>query len=234
MKFQSALIGGTLIKRYNRFLVNISLDSGENITAHCPNSGSLLGITLPGTRVWVEHDPKPNRKLSYTWHLAETDGTLVGINTQWPNHLLEEALQNRHVGPLSHYVSWKREVKYGAHTRFDFCLYGDEPAPCYLEVKSIHMKRRGRAEFPDSVTERGAKHLRELSQLAQTGAKCMLFYVIQRDDCQRIGLAEDIDPAYATAAQYAQDAGVEFLAYDCAIDFEGIRLRNPIPFGLGE
>ena len=183
MLFSPPLLPGCLIKRYKRFLADIALASGEIVTAHCANPGALLGVTTPGLRVWVSHNPDPKRKLAYTWQIVETDDTYVGVNTSLPNALAEEAILGGKIPELLGYKNLKREVKYGQNSRIDWLLTDPDKPDCYVEVKNVHLKRGAGAAFPDSVTTRGAKHLRELETIAATGARAVMLYIIQRNDC---------------------------------------------------
>jgi sugar fermentation stimulation protein A len=169
MRFSTPLLPGRLVKRYKRFLADIELNSGELITAHCANSGALLGGTTPGLKVWVSHNPSPTRKLHYSWQIVEMDNTLVGVNTSLPNGIAEEAILAERILELVGYEHLKREVKYGTNSRIDLLLTSPNKPPCYVEVKNVHLKREGGAQFPDSVTTRGAKHLRELESMVAQG-----------------------------------------------------------------
>lgn len=228
MRFSPSLLSGRLIKRYKRFLADIALDSGEVITAHCANPGALLGGTIPGLRVWVSHNPSPSRKLSYSWQIVEMDNTLVGVNTSLPNGIAEEAIRAGQIAELTGYESLKREVKYGQNSRIDLLLTSSNKPPCYVEVKNVHLKRGAGAEFPDSVTTRGTKHLRELETIASQGARAVMLYIIQRNDCRHFTFAADLDPVYAATAAHALSHGVEAFAYLCAVTPEGINLAKPI------
>jgi sugar fermentation stimulation protein A len=224
MKFAQPLLPGRLIKRYKRFLADIELDSGETITAHCANSGALLGGTTPGLRVWVSHQASPTRKLSYTWQIVEMDGTHVGVNTSLPNGLAEKAILEGRIAELTGYESLKREVKYGQNSRIDLLLTSPDKPPCYVEVKNVHLKRGNGAEFPDSVTARGAKHLRELEAMVAEGGRAVMLYIIQRNDCSHFSFAADLDPVYAATAALALSRGVEAYAYQCIVTTEGIEV----------
>ncbi|MBT5413503.1 MAG: DNA/RNA nuclease SfsA, partial [Rhodospirillaceae bacterium] len=163
MRFEAPLLRGTLIRRYKRFLTDVTLEDGRAVTAHCPNPGAMLGLTAPGSTVWLSPASNPARKLKFTWELIEADGTIVGINTGRPNALAEEAILAGRVPGLEGYARLRREVKYGRNSRIDILLEDDDRPPCYVEVKNVHFVREaGVAEFPDSVTARGAKHLDEL------------------------------------------------------------------------
>lgn len=228
MRFTTPLLPGRLVKRYKRFLADITLDSGEDITAHCANPGALLGGTTPGLRVWVSHNPSPTRKLEYSWQIVEMDDTLVGVNTSLPNGIAEEAILAGKIPELKGYEALKREVKYGQNSRIDLLLTSPGKPPCYVEVKNVHLKRGSSAQFPDSVTTRGTKHLRELELIAAQGARSVMLYVIQRNDCDTFSFAADIDPVYATTAAHALSHGVEAYAYQCTVAPAGIELATPV------
>ncbi len=193
-----------------------------------------MGLNAPGSEVWLSPARNPERKLRYTWELLRVDGRLVGINTAHPNKLVEEAVHNAEIPELSGYDSVRREVRYGKNSRIDLLLAGDDRPDCYVEVKNVHLKRdpagnRGAAEFPDSVTKRGAKHLVEMSDMVAAGSRAIMVYVVQREDCDRFTLADDIDPAYAEAFAAARSAGVEAICYTCKISLDGIHIAAPLP-----
>jgi sugar fermentation stimulation protein A len=220
MRFPEPLIRGRLIRRYKRFLADVVLDSGDAVTASCPNTGSLLGLADPGAVVWLSASDSPTRKYRHTWELVEASlagqPVLVGINTGHPNRLVAEAIGARKLEPLLGYAQLRREVNYGLASRIDLLLEGPKRGTCYVEIKNVHMMRRsGLAEFPDSVTARGAKHLAELSAMVAAGHRAVMLFLIQRGDATRLALARDIDPAYAAAFDAARSAGVEMLAYRC-------------------
>jgi len=224
MSFPLPLLPGRLIKRYKRFLADITLDTGEVITAHCANPGALLGGTTPGLRVWVSYHPSPARKLSYTWQIVEMDGTHVGVNTSLPNGLAEKAILEDRITELVGYDTLKREVKYGRNSRIDLLLTASNKPPCYVEVKNVHLKRGNAAEFPDSVTARGTKHLRELEKVVTEGNRAVMLYIIQRNDCSHFSFAADIDPTYAATAIHVLSRGVEAYAYSCCVTPERIEV----------
>jgi len=211
------LIFGTLVKRYKRFFADIVLDDGTEITAHCPNPGAMLGVLNPGNKVVVTKSDNPARKLGYTWQYVEAEGTWVGVNTHLTNEIVADALTKKIIPELSDYTSFTREVKYGINSRIDFLLSKEALPPCYLEVKNVHLKRGGVAQFPDCVTVRGAKHMTELAAIKQQGARCVVLYLVQRMDCTEFSIADDIDPAYAKAASLAKESGVEMLVYACEV-----------------
>ena len=224
MKFAEPLISGRLVKRYKRFLADVVLDeTGEEITAHCANPGSMLGLKEPGSRVWLSKSDNPKRKLKYSWEIMEADGALVGINTAHPNRLVEEAIEEGRISGLAGYESLRREVKYGKNSRIDILLEGPAGEQTFVEVKNVHLMRDpGLAEFPDSVTARGAKHLVELADMVREGHRAAMVFLVQRPDCDRFSLASDIDPNYAKAFAEARKAGVEAYAIGCDVRVDGI------------
>ncbi|MFD0987597.1 DNA/RNA nuclease SfsA [Methyloligella solikamskensis] len=233
--YPSDLIPGTLIRRYKRFLADIKLQTGETVTAHCCNPGAMLGLKAEGAKVWVSRSDNPKRKLRYSWELIEVDlgegPALVGINTALPNTLAAAALAQRAMPELAGYAEIRREVRYGTNSRVDFLLSDDDGATCHVEVKNVHLMREpGLAEFPDSVTARGAKHLNELAKVAEGGGRAVMLYLIQRSDAQQFDIAADIDPAYAAGLEAAQEAGVEVLAYACAPSLQGFEGVAPIAY----
>ena len=235
MKLPSPLITGTLLKRYKRFMADVELDDGSTITAHCANPGSMMGLAEPGTKVWLSRSDNPKRKLKFSWELLQVDlgagPAMVGINTSHPNRIVAEGIEAGRVAELAGYDNQRAEVKYGKNSRIDILLESDGKPPCYVEVKNVHLMREaGFAEFPDSVTARGAKHLDEMADMVAQGARAVMMYLIQRDDADRFGLAADIDPHYVERFQAARAAGVEALAYCCTLDpHEGIEIDRAVP-----
>jgi sugar fermentation stimulation protein A len=231
MDFPQPLKRGTLVQRYKRFLADIALDDGTQITAHCPNPGAMLGLNTPGLRAWVSRSDDPKRKLPHTLELVEADGGLVGINTMHPNRLVAEALAADHFPELTGYATHRREVKYGVNSRVDFLLADPDRAPCWLEVKNCHLRRSGTlAEFPDCVAARSLKHLKELTARVEAGERAVMLFVIQRTDCDAFSACHDLDPAYARGLTQAAARGVEVLAYACEISPDAVRIAAPVPW----
>jgi sugar fermentation stimulation protein A len=228
------LLRGTLIRRYKRFLADVRLDDGRLITAICANTGSMLGLTAPGSAVWLSESDSPTRKYRFTWELVEADlgqgPALVGINTGHPNKLVAEALAARRIRALAGYPQLRREVKYGVNSRIDLLLECAKTGLCYVEIKNVHLSRRhGLAEFPDSVTARGAKHLAELSGMVRQGHRAVMVFLIQRGEARRLALARDIDPGYGAAFDRATAAGVEAIALRCRVGTEEIVVDRAVP-----
>lgn len=229
MRFESPLTEARLLRRYKRFLADVEIPGQGETTVVCPNPGSMLGLNVPGSRIWLSESDNPKRKYRHTWELLEIDGGIVGINTAHPNRIAEEAIGAGAVAELAGYGALRREVKYGENSRIDLLLEKPDGARCYVEVKNVHLMREpGLAEFPDSVTKRGAKHLRELSAMAGEGHRAVMFYLVQRSDCRRFTLAEDIDPAYAAALREARAHGVEAICYSCNLKPDAIELAGPV------
>ncbi|MFA5600901.1 MAG: DNA/RNA nuclease SfsA [Phenylobacterium sp.] len=231
MDFPAPLIPGRLVQRYKRFFADVVLDDGTPVTAHCPNPGAMLGLNAPGLPVWLSKSDDPKRKLAHTLELIEVDGGLVGINTLHPNRLVAEALAEDAIPELSGYARVRREVKYGAASRVDFLLEEDGRAPCYLEVKNVHLRRAGTlAEFPDCVAARSLKHLKELEAEVAKGNRAVMLFVIQRTDCDSFVACADLDPKYAAGLLDAARAGVEVLCYDCDISRKAIKIVRRRPW----
>ena len=231
MDFPSPLKRGVLVSRYKRFFADVVLDDGDEITAHCPNPGAMLGLNTPGLPAWVSRSEDPKRKLAHTLELIEADGGLVGINTMHPNRLVAEALAADAIPELTGYAAHRREVRYGANSRVDFLLEGPDRAPCWLEVKNCHLRRTGAlAEFPDCVAARSLKHLRELTAMVEAGERAVMLFVIQRTDCDAFAACHELDPAYARGLTEAAAAGVEVLAYACEITTQKVVIASPIPW----
>jgi sugar fermentation stimulation protein A len=234
MRFPAPLIPATLIRRYKRFLADVRLADGSEITVHVANPGAMIGLLAPGARVWLSKSDSPTRKLSYSWELVEADfgngPELVGVNTSHPNRLIGEAIAAGRIPELCDYGRLRREVRYGKASRVDFLLEHDGRPSCYVEVKNVHMMRApGRAEFPDSVTARGAKHLAELADAAAQGSRAVMLYLVQIGSAQGVALARDIDPVYGAAFDRARAAGVEAIAFACRITTEAIEVDRSVP-----
>ncbi len=236
MKFHAPLIEGVLISRYKRFFADVRLANGDVVTAHCANSGSMLSVNKPGARVWLSPAANPERKLRYTWEIVEIGNGLVGINTAHPNALVAEAITDGKIPELAGYQSLKREQKYGKNSRIDILLESPGKPPCYVEVKNVTLKRGEGldhpAEFPDSVTERGAKHLIEMTDMVAAGARAVMVYLVQRSDCTRFRVAADLDPTYAKGLKTALAQGVEAVCYSCEVTPDGITIGTALTLDL--
>ncbi|MEM7443079.1 MAG: DNA/RNA nuclease SfsA [Pseudomonadota bacterium] len=238
MRFATPLIEGRLIRRYKRFLADIQLPDGKEVTAHCANPGGMIGLNMPGIGAYLSYHDKPSRKLKYSLELVRLDdGTFVGINTSHPNGLVEEAILDGTISELAGYGSLRREVKYGKNSRIDILLEDDGRPPCYVEVKNVHLTRPDSAhptaaEFPDAVTARGAKHLREMSDMVAEGARAVMVYLVQRGDNDHFRIAADIDPAYDQALRDARDCGVEAVCYACQVSPACITVERSLPLML--
>lgn len=229
MLFPAPLISGKLIKRYKRFLADIELDTGEIITAHCANSGSMMGLKDEGLKVWVSPANNPKRKLQYTWELVEVDGNLVGVNTALPNKIVSQAIIEGKIPYLNGYETLKNEVKYGQNSRIDIYLDDLQKGICFVEVKSVTLSRKPhKAEFPDAITERGRKHLEELSAQVKEGHRAVMIYLIQYENINEFSIASDIDPAYFDAFKKALSQNVEAYAYICQLSPKEIFLDKEV------
>jgi sugar fermentation stimulation protein A len=234
MRFPTGLIPATLVRRYKRFLADVTLPSGETVTAHVANPGAMTGLAAPGSKVWLSKSDNPKRKLAWSWELVEVDfgggAELVGVNTAHPNALAAEALAAGLIPELVGYAAARREVRYGRNSRVDFLLEDPARPACYVEVKNVHlMRRQGHAEFPDAVTVRGAKHLDELAAMVAAGHRAVMLYLIQIGSAERFALARDIDPKYGAAFDRARSRGVEAMAWKCMITMDGIEIAERVP-----
>jgi sugar fermentation stimulation protein A len=227
MRFSSKLIRGTLIQRYKRFLADVRLANGEIITAHCTNTGSMLGCKEPGSAVYISRSANENRKLAYTWEMIRVNGSWIGINTMHPNRLVAEAIQTGVVTELRGYPTLHREVTVGAHSRLDLCLKGRH-GNCFVEVKNVTASFDGAAAFPDAVSERATKHLKELMRLKRRGHRAAVVFVIQRGDCDQFRPADEIDPEYGRWLRRAIQSGVEALPYVAKVTPKEILLTHKI------
>lgn len=233
MKFATPLIRATLNKRYKRFLADVTCDDGTELTVHCANPGSMMGLMEAGSQIWLSDSNNPKRKLRYSWELIAVGDGIVGINTAHPNRIVEDAVAAGQVPELTGYRTLRREVKYGKNSRIDLLLQDEDKGDCYVEVKNVTLMREaGLAEFPDAKTARGTKHLEELALMAEAGHRAVMFYLVQRTDCSRCTVAADIDPGYAAALADARTRGVETLCYDCTISPEAIDLNASLPFHI--
>lgn len=234
MQFTRPLIPGRLIQRYKRFLADVALDDGRTVIAHVANSGAMTGLKTPGSRVWLLE--KPHTKLGYSWELTEVEvngaPALVGVNTAHPNLIASEAILSGLIPELTGYTDLKREVRYGANSRVDIFLSAEDRPPAFVEVKNVHLWRKGsHAEFPDAVTQRGAKHLHDLAFEVENGARGVMLYVIQ-GPASSFGIAGDVDPTYAAALIDAMARGVEAYVWRCDLSLTGITLAAPVPLML--
>ena len=226
------LVSGTLIKRYKRFLVDVALQNGRTVTAHCPNSGSMKACCEPGQIVYLSYHDNPKRKLKYTWELIRMPDSLVGVNTLVPNRLVFKAIEAGKIKALKGYDTIKREVTTSKGSRIDLMLDSENKDRCYVEVKNCTFVEGGEACFPDAKTSRGLKHLVELQRLIRSGSRCVMFYLIQRMDAKRFSPADNIDPDYGNGLREAVKAGVEILVYDVEVNLKHIRLNKEIPYSL--
>ena len=227
MNFEKTLISGEFVKRYKRFFVDVKVDN-LTITAHCPNTGSMMGLINSGCRVWLSHSDNPKRKLKYTLQIIEQNQTKVGINTHLTNKIVFKALKDNCISEFKNLDLIKQEVKFNENTRFDFLIYKGNKK-IFVEVKNVTLSRKkGIAEFPDAVTLRGQKHIKELIKASKKGFEIYLLYVIQREDCDRFKLAKDIDPEYYDLVKKAVKKKLKLLCYDCKFSTKGIELNNKI------
>jgi len=231
MRFQTPLVPASLIRRYKRFLADVALPDGSEIVAHCPNPGSMMGLAEPGTKIWLERNDDPRKKLDYGWRLVEhANGHFTGIDTSVPNKMLKSALSARRVAAVAAYGSIRAEVPYADKSRVDFLLSTNDLPDLYLEVKSVTLSRvAGLAEFPDAKTARGARHMADLAAMVAQGHRAAVLFLVQRTDAQRVRIASDIDPAYADAFHRARAAGVEVICHRCAISPEAVTLDRELP-----
>ena len=233
MRFQTPLVPATLIRRYKRFLADCRLEDGREITAHCANPGSMMGLAEPGTKIWLEPNDDPKRKLKFGWRLVDHEnGHFTGVDTAVPNRVLGDALREQQIATLDTYGTVRAEMKYGTKSRIDYFLTQDGLPDLYLEIKSVTLSRQpGLAEFPDSITARGTKHLGELAEVARAGHRAVLLYLVQRTDCTHVTMAADIDPVYAAAHEAATKAGVETLCIGTHITPQEVTIAAPLVLG---
>ena len=229
MKFKERLLQGTLVKRYKRFFVDLKYKK-KTITAHCPNTGSMMGLLDRGNKAWFSLSDNPNRKLKYTLEMIEVKNKKVGINTLLTNKIVLEALKYKKIDSLIKFNHIKTESKFLDGTRFDFLLSNNKEK-CFLEVKNVTLLREKKiAEFPDAITERGTKHLNELCNAKKKGYQSYILYLIQRENCDSFKIAKDIDEKYKIAFAKALKSGVKILCYDCKLNSEEIKLNKQINY----
>jgi len=229
MKFSNNLIKAKFIKRYKRFFSDHILENGQVVTAHCPNTGAMTGVAKEGITSWLSESNNPKRKLKWTWELTQENDIIVGVNTHNPNKIIQEAINNKKIKELLNYKILKREVKYGVNSKIDIFLQDESKVNCYVEVKNVHLSReKGLAEFPDGITSRGTKHLKELANVAKNGDRAVMLYLIQRNDCNYFKIAEDIDIEYGKAFIDALNAGVEVICIDTILNISEINIGKKI------
>ncbi len=229
MKFKNKLLQGTLIKRYKRFFVDIKYQN-KTITAHCPNSGSMMGLLETGNYVFFSRSDNPERKLKYTLEIISINRKLVGINTHLTNKIILESLIKKKIKSLAKFDNIKPEAKFSDNTRFDF-LISNNNKKCFLEVKNVTLLRKDKvAEFPDAVTVRGTKHLKELINAKKKGYDAYILYLIQREDCKFFKIAKDIDEEYKNTFDAAKKNGVKILCYDCKVSNEEIKINDQVQY----
>ena len=227
MKFKEPLLQGTLIKRYKRFFVDIKYKN-NTLIAHCPNTGSMIGLLSKENKVFFSKSDDPKRKLKYTLEIIKDKNSLVGINTLFTNKIILDALKNKKIKEFVKFTEIKSEVKFNKQTRFDFLL-SNKSEKCFLEVKNVTLKRnKNLAEFPDAPTSRGLKHLNELCVAKKNGYKSYVLFLIQRTDCNSFKIADDIDKDYQSGFKKAIKKGVKMICYDCKLDNEEIKLNKQI------
>lgn len=236
MIFDPPLQSGLLVSRYKRFLTDVLLDSGEQITLHCANTGAMTGCAEPGTRVWYSTSDNPKRKLAHSWEIAESPaGHFICVNTARANQIARELIEQGALAPLAGYARLRTEVKYGEeHSRIDLLLEGDDKPSCYIEVKSVTLlderDQPGMGYFPDAVTTRGAKHLRELMAMKAAGHRAVLLFMVLHSGIGRMRPAAHIDPHYSLLIEQAMAAGVEILCYRPHVGVQGMVAQDFIPF----
>ncbi len=233
MNFKETLISGEFIKRYKRFFVDVKINN-HTLTAHCPNTGSMMGLLKEGNQVWLSKANNPKRKLKYTLQIIKDQKSKVGINTHLTNKIVFEALNKKIIKKFKNPNVIKREVKFGKNTRFDF-MVTEKNKKSFIEVKNVTLSRKkGVAEFPDSVTSRGLKHINELLKASKNGYKVYILYLVQREDCKRFKLARDLDPDYYKSLIKAVKKNLKILCYDCKFSAKGIKLNREILFKLND
>ena len=231
MQFKTNLIKGKLVKRYKRFLADVVLNDGKQVTVHCPNPGSMMNLTTEGAVVWLEPNDDPKKKLKYGWRLVESKNQAICVDTTVANLVVREALEKKEISQLN-YQSLKPEVKYSDNSRVDFLLSSPNQHT-YLEVKSVTLVReKAIAEFPDSITKRGSKHLEDLSKMVASGHKAVLLFLCMRSDIDRVRIAADLDSIYYGNIKAALKSGIHVICYDSQVTKFGVSLGNPIEFEI--
>ena len=233
MRFEDPPIVGRFLRRYKRFFADVEVD-GEVIVAHCPNTGSLLGCKQEGAPAWLRDSKDPKRKLRFTWQAIRIDGAWVNVDTGLPNRVVAEALAAGEIPGLEAYTQAKREVKYGENSRIDVLLSGADLPDCYVEVKNTTLKEDGDALFPDAVTERGLKHLGELTKVVAQGMRAVQLFFVSRADVRVFRPADSIDPAYANGLRAAAAAGVEIRAFAAQVKPRSLTLAHELEVALGQ
>ena len=227
MNFENRLISGVLIKRYKRFFVDVKVNN-KIITAHCPNTGSMMGLLKKNNKVWITKTNNNKRKLKYTLQIIETNKVKVGVNTHLTNKIVKEALENNMIKSFNGKLDIETEKTFGENTRFDF-LINETNQKSFIEVKNVTLSRKNKlAEFPDAITARGLKHIKDLIKATQLGFKSYLLFLIQRQDCNSFSIAKDIDPEYSKLLTIAVKKKIKILCYDCKFSSKGIRLNKKI------
>ncbi|GAB7218414.1 DNA/RNA nuclease SfsA [Vibrio comitans] len=234
MEFSPPLQSGTLIKRYKRFLADLSLDNGSELTIHCANTGAMTGCAEPGNKVWFSTSDNPKRKYPNSWELTETKaGHRICVNTIRANALAIEGIKEGVIQELSGYEELKTEQKYGSeNSRIDVLLRSQNKADCYIEVKSVTLlsNDEGLGQFPDAVTTRGQKHLRELIEITKSGQRAVLLFIVLHSGIEKISPATHIDEHYSTLLKQAQKSGVEVLCYNTDLSVDQMKISRKLPF----
>ena len=227
MNFENKLISGVFIKRYKRFFVDVQINR-KIVTAHCPNTGSMQGLLKKGNTVWVTKSNNPKRKLKFTLQIIKDGNSKVGVNTHLTNRIVLDALNNNIIKEFDKEISVKSEVKFGKNTRFDF-LISTKKFKAFLEVKNVTLKRKPKnAEFPDAITSRGTKHIKELLNAKKKGFKIYIIFIVQREDCDKFNIANDIDPEYSKTLSIAVKKKLNILCYDCKFSSKRIEINKKI------
>lgn len=219
-------------KRYKRFFVDAVLEDGTRVTAHCPNTGSMKSCLIPGATIWLSFNDSPNRKLKWTWELIETDGGFIGVNTAMPNRIVEQAIKSNLIPELSGYLDVKAEVKYGTKSRIDLLLTSPQKPECYIEIKNTTLLDGSHVLFPDAVTERGQKHLKDLEGVVRSGKRAVIFFLVNRPEGRAFKPADHIDPVYGELLRQVCKNGVEALAYRAVHTTKGIGVGERVPIIL--